>query len=68
MVKQLENSICTKGIIVTGFTKTDKIVTRTEIQILKPNINDTLMHCPERINYVAINIQVFFHKQLLPTL
>ena len=30
-------------IFVTGFIKTDQIVTRT----LKPNINDILMHCPD---------------------
>ena len=31
---------------VTGFTKTDQIVTRTEFKF-KSNNNDTLMHCPE---------------------
>ena len=34
-------------VCVTGFTKTDQNVTRTEIQIMSYNINDSLMHCPE---------------------
>ena len=52
-------------IYVTGLTKTDQIVTRTEIQTIKPNISDTLMHCPEvRISYLAIDSQVCFYRQL----
>ena len=46
---------------MTGFTKTNQNVTRTEIQIM-PNINDTLMHALSRsIDYVAIDGQVCFH-------
>ena len=31
---------------------------------LKPNTNDTLMHCPEAYSYVAIDSQVCFYRWL----
>ena len=48
---------------MTGFTKTDQIVTRTEIHMKA--YYDTLMHAlSSGINYVAIESQICFHRWL----
>ena len=44
---------------MTGFTKLTKLSQELKSK-LKPNINDTLMYCPE----ASINSQVYFYRRL----